>query len=112
MRTGLAGILVLGSNGEAPLLDADEAFRAAAAVRERVPSDRTLIVGADNTAISGRVVLLDGAIRSLPKSSISVCRRATANCVDEENNVKGEGWVDTNSQRTGLRRNMMTITLS
>ena len=46
MRTGLAGILVLGSNGEAPLLDADEAFRAAAAVRERVPSDRTLIVGA------------------------------------------------------------------
>ena len=46
MRTGLAGILVLGSNGEAPLLDADEAFRAAAAAREQVPSDRTLIVGA------------------------------------------------------------------
>lgn len=46
MQTRLAGILVLGSNGEAPLLDADEAFRAAAAARERVPSDRTLIVGA------------------------------------------------------------------
>lgn len=24
MKTGLAGVLVLGSNGEAPLLDADE----------------------------------------------------------------------------------------
>lgn len=46
MRTGLAGILVIGSNGEAPLLDADEAFRAAAAAREEVPADRTLIVGA------------------------------------------------------------------
>jgi 4-hydroxy-2-oxoglutarate aldolase len=46
MRTGLSGVLVLGSNGEAPQLDADEAFRAAAAAREQVPSDRTLIVGA------------------------------------------------------------------
>ena len=46
MKTRLAGILVLGSNGEGPLLDADEAFRAAAAARECVPRDRTLIVGA------------------------------------------------------------------
>jgi 4-hydroxy-2-oxoglutarate aldolase len=46
MTTGLAGVLVLGSNGEAPLLDADESYRAAAAARECVPRDRTLIVGA------------------------------------------------------------------
>lgn len=46
MKTGLAGVLVLGSNGEAPMLDADESFRVAAAAREEVPSGRTMIVGA------------------------------------------------------------------
>jgi 4-hydroxy-2-oxoglutarate aldolase len=46
MKTGLAGVLVLGSNGEGPLLDAEESYRAAAAARECVPRDRTLIVGA------------------------------------------------------------------
>jgi len=46
MTTRLAGILVLGSNGEAPMLDADESYRAACTAREHVPSGRTLIVGA------------------------------------------------------------------
>jgi 4-hydroxy-2-oxoglutarate aldolase len=46
MKTGLAGVLVLGSNGEAPMLDADESFRLASAARECVPADKTLIVGA------------------------------------------------------------------
>ena len=46
MGTRLAGVLVLGSNGEAPMLDADESVRAVDAVREWVPSDRALIVGA------------------------------------------------------------------
>ena len=46
MKTGLAGIVVLGSNGEGPLLDADESYRAAAAVREAVSGDKVLIVGA------------------------------------------------------------------
>ena len=46
MKTGLAGVLVLGSNGEAPMLDADESFRVAAAAREAVPSGKTMIVGA------------------------------------------------------------------
>jgi 4-hydroxy-2-oxoglutarate aldolase len=36
---------VAGSNGEAPLLDDDEADRAVASVREAVPSDRVLIAG-------------------------------------------------------------------
>ncbi len=46
MKTGLAGVVVLGSNGEAPMLDADESSRIAAAARECVPAGKTLIVGA------------------------------------------------------------------
>jgi 4-hydroxy-2-oxoglutarate aldolase len=46
MKTGLAGVLVLGSNGEAPMLDADESFRVASAARDAVPAEKTLIVGA------------------------------------------------------------------
>jgi 4-hydroxy-2-oxoglutarate aldolase len=46
MKTGLAGVLVLGSNGEAPMLDADESYRVACAAREAVPKEKTLIVGA------------------------------------------------------------------
>jgi 4-hydroxy-2-oxoglutarate aldolase len=40
MKTGLAGVLVLGSNGEAPMLDADESYRVACAAREAVPKLR------------------------------------------------------------------------
>ena len=40
MRTGLAGILALGSNGEAALLDEDECDRVVAAARDAVPRDR------------------------------------------------------------------------
>jgi 4-hydroxy-2-oxoglutarate aldolase len=43
MKTGLRGLLVLGSNGEAPLVDADEAARLIATVRDEVPRDRVLI---------------------------------------------------------------------
>jgi 4-hydroxy-2-oxoglutarate aldolase len=46
MKTGLSGILVLGSNGEGPMLDPEEAYRAALAAREAVPPGRTFIVGA------------------------------------------------------------------
>jgi 4-hydroxy-2-oxoglutarate aldolase len=45
METGLTGIVALGSNGEAPLLDEDEAGRLIAAAREEVPADRLLIAG-------------------------------------------------------------------
>jgi len=45
MRTDLTGVLALGSNGEAPMLDEDEADRVVAAAREAMPSDRTLLVG-------------------------------------------------------------------
>jgi 4-hydroxy-2-oxoglutarate aldolase len=45
MTTGLAGVLALGSNGEASLLDEDESDRVVAAAREAVPADRVLLVG-------------------------------------------------------------------
>ena len=45
MRTPLTGLVVLGSNGEAPQLDDDEADRVIAVTREEVPRDRVLIAG-------------------------------------------------------------------
>jgi 4-hydroxy-2-oxoglutarate aldolase len=45
MRTGLRGLLALGSNGEAAFVDEDEAERIVAAVRDLVPRDRVLLVG-------------------------------------------------------------------
>ena len=45
MGTGLRGLLVLGSNGEAASIDEDEAERIVATVREGVPRDRVLLVG-------------------------------------------------------------------
>jgi 4-hydroxy-2-oxoglutarate aldolase len=59
MKTGLAGILVLGSNGEGPLLDADESYRAAAAAREAVPAGKTFIVGAGEESTHATI----GAVR-------------------------------------------------
>lgn len=45
MQTRLRGLVVLGTNGEAAYLDADESEAAVAAVRACVPADRTLIAG-------------------------------------------------------------------
>ncbi|MCX6546331.1 MAG: dihydrodipicolinate synthase family protein [Acidobacteria bacterium] len=45
MKTGLGGLLVLGSNGEAAFLDEDEAERVVATVREHTPRDRVLLAG-------------------------------------------------------------------
>jgi len=45
MRTGLRGLVVLGSNGEAPFVDLDELTRIVQAARDVVPADRLLIVG-------------------------------------------------------------------
>ena len=45
MSTGLRGLLVLGSNGEAASVDEDEAERVGATVREGVPRDRVLLAG-------------------------------------------------------------------
>lgn len=45
LATRLTGLVVLGSNGEAPQLDADEADRAIAAVRAATPAGRPLLAG-------------------------------------------------------------------
>src|SRR5215212_501618 len=45
MAAGLGGVLALGSNGEAPLLEDDEADRVIAAARDAVPSGKLLIAG-------------------------------------------------------------------
>jgi 4-hydroxy-2-oxoglutarate aldolase len=45
MSTSLAGVLVLGSNGEAALLDDDEGDAAVGVAREHVPADRVMLVG-------------------------------------------------------------------
>jgi len=45
MRTAVAGVLVLGSNGEAALLSDAESDRILGAVRDAVPRDRILIAG-------------------------------------------------------------------
>lgn len=45
MATSLRGVLVLGSNGEAPYVDDDEADALVKAVRQRVPAGRTVLVG-------------------------------------------------------------------
>lgn len=51
MAAGLHGVVVAGSNGEAPLLDEDERARLVAWAREVVPADRWLVagVGAEST---------------------------------------------------------------
>jgi 4-hydroxy-2-oxoglutarate aldolase len=46
IASGIRGIVVLGSNGEAPYLNDSEAVRMVAAAREEVPAGRPLVAGA------------------------------------------------------------------
>jgi 4-hydroxy-2-oxoglutarate aldolase len=68
MKTRLSGVLVLGSNGEGPLLDADEAVRAVEAAREGVPPGRTLIVGAGEESTHATIA----AVRRAAKAGADV----------------------------------------
>ena len=63
MATGLAGILALGSNGEAVLLDEAESDRVLAAAREAVPAGKLLIAGTG---------------RESTRAAVDACRRAAA----------------------------------
>jgi len=63
VRTPLTGLVVLGSNGEAPLLDDDEADRVVDLVREGVPAGRPLIAGTG---------------RESTRATIAAARRAAA----------------------------------
>jgi 4-hydroxy-2-oxoglutarate aldolase len=55
MRSGLAGIVALGSNGEAPLLDENESDRVLAAVRAAMPAARLLIAGTGRESTRGTI---------------------------------------------------------
>lgn len=66
MRTGLRGLVLLGSNGEAPFIDRDELERVVATAREEVPADRPLIAGTGRqstrlTLAAGRAAARAGA---------------------------------------------------
>jgi dihydrodipicolinate synthase/N-acetylneuraminate lyase len=63
----LTGIIVLGSNGEAPQLEDEEADRAIAIVRDRVPSGRPLLAGTG---------------RESTRATIAACKRAARLNVD------------------------------
>jgi 4-hydroxy-2-oxoglutarate aldolase len=67
MTTSLTGLVVLGSNGEAPSLDDDEADRIIDIVRDGVPKDRPLIAGTG---------------RESTRATIEATRRAAAAGVD------------------------------
>jgi dihydrodipicolinate synthase/N-acetylneuraminate lyase len=61
MKTPLAGVVVLGSNGEAVMLDEDESERTIGVARDAVPRDRTLVVGTG---------------RESTRATIRACKRA------------------------------------
>jgi 4-hydroxy-2-oxoglutarate aldolase len=55
LKSSLNGFVVLGSNGEAALLDDDESDRVVAVAREVVPRGRTLIIGAGRESTQATV---------------------------------------------------------
>ncbi|MGE3277011.1 MAG: dihydrodipicolinate synthase family protein [Vicinamibacterales bacterium] len=67
MRSSLTGLVVLGSNGEAPQLDDYEADRAIAAARDHVPAGKPLLAGTG---------------RESTRATIAATRRAAALGVD------------------------------
>ena len=61
MTTPVGGIVALGSNGEAPLVDEAESDRVIATVREHVPSDRLVLAG---TGRESTVAAVDASKRA------------------------------------------------
>ncbi len=56
IRAGLGGVVALGTNGEAALLDDDEADRVLGAARESVPRGRLLIAGTGRESTRATIV--------------------------------------------------------
>ncbi len=63
MQTRLAGLVVLGSNGEAPLLDDAESDAVIETVRANVPRNRTLIGGVGRESTAATVAAAQRAAR-------------------------------------------------
>jgi 4-hydroxy-2-oxoglutarate aldolase len=64
MTTRVQGLVVLGSNGEAPYVSDDEAYRLVATAREHVPADRRLIAGAGRESTRATIAAAGGAARA------------------------------------------------
>jgi 4-hydroxy-2-oxoglutarate aldolase len=63
LRSPLTGLVVLGSNGEAPQLEEHEADLAIAAVREAMPKDRPLLAGTGRESTSATIAATERAAR-------------------------------------------------
>jgi 4-hydroxy-2-oxoglutarate aldolase len=64
MSSMLSGIVVLGSNGEAPQLNDDEADRVVAVAREEVPTGRTFIAGTGRESTRATIAATARAARA------------------------------------------------
>lgn len=64
MGTGLRGLLVLGSNGEAAFVDEDEAERIVATAREHTPKDRVLLAGTGRQSTRATIAATKRAARA------------------------------------------------
>jgi 4-hydroxy-2-oxoglutarate aldolase len=64
MKTGLRGLLALGSNGESASVDEDEAERIVATAREGVPRDRVLLVGTGRQSTRAAIAATKRAARA------------------------------------------------
>jgi 4-hydroxy-2-oxoglutarate aldolase len=62
-RTGVGGIVALGSNGEAPLLDDDESDRVIGAARDALQTDGWLIAGTGRESTPGTIAASQRAAR-------------------------------------------------
>jgi 4-hydroxy-2-oxoglutarate aldolase len=63
MLTGVGGVVALGSNGEAPLLDEEESDRVIAAAREGMPATGLLIAGTGRESTPGTIAASKRAAR-------------------------------------------------
>ena len=93
MATGLSGIVVLGSNGEAAFVDDDEAERLVAEVRLLVPRGRLLIAGTG---------------REATRATIAACRRAAAAGADAAL-VRAPGFFKTQMTAEALQRHYVAV---
>jgi 4-hydroxy-2-oxoglutarate aldolase len=64
MAAGLGGVVVLGTNGEAALLDDDESDRVVEAARPHVPDDRVLIAGVGRESTRATIAAAHRAARA------------------------------------------------
>jgi 4-hydroxy-2-oxoglutarate aldolase len=64
MAAGLGGVVVLGTNGEAALLDDEESDRVVRAARPHVPDDRVLIAGVGRESTRATVAAADRAAKA------------------------------------------------